>query len=113
MVDQYYYNLRVINNPVHMTKTSFIYISGIATLCLTLPSLAKVTQSNRKGAWTTEQQLAGFKLPEGFVIELVASEKNGLINPIDLTFDDAGRLWTQTAQMYPLDPVTARNLLFG
>ncbi len=92
-----------------MTKTSFIYISGIATLCLTLPSLAKVTQSNRKGAWTTEQQLAGFKLPEGFIIELVASEKNGLINPIDLTFDDAGRLWTQTAQMYPLDPVTGQG----
>jgi len=38
------------------------------------------------------------------VIELVASEENGLVNPIDLAFDDAGRLWTQTAQMYPLDP---------
>ena len=34
------------------------------------------------------------------------SEENGLMNPIDLAFDDAGRLWTQTAQMYPLDPQT-------
>lgn len=41
----------------------------------------------------------------GFVIELVASEKDGVAKPIDLTFDDAGRLWTQTARMYPLDPV--------
>lgn len=54
---------------------------------------------------TPEEELAGFRLPEGFVIELVASEKDGIVNPIDLTFDDAGRLWTQTASMYPLDPV--------
>lgn len=56
-------------------------------------------------AKTPETELAGFKLPPGFVIELVASEKDGVINPIDITFDDAGRLWTQTARMYPLDPI--------
>lgn len=54
---------------------------------------------------TPEEELAGFTLPEGFVIELVASEEDGIVNPIDLTFDDAGRLWTQTARMYPLDPI--------
>jgi putative heme-binding domain-containing protein len=53
---------------------------------------------------TPEEQLAGFNLPDGFVIELVASEREGIVNPVDLTFDDAGRLWTQTARMYPLDP---------
>ena len=52
-----------------------------------------------------EEELAGFSVPEGFVVELVASERDGIVNPIDLTFDDAGRLWTQTAKMYPLDPV--------
>ena len=36
---------------------------------------------------------------------MVASERDRVVNPIDLTFDDAGRLWTQTAEMYPLDPV--------
>ena len=54
---------------------------------------------------TPEEELAGFKLPEGFIIELVASEQDGIINPVQLTFDDKGRLWTQTARMYPLDPV--------
>ena len=29
-----------------------------------------------------------------------------IINPIDLTFDESGRLWTQTATMYPLDPIS-------
>ena len=66
--------------------------------------IIKITQSKRTKAFTPEEELASFTLPEGFVIELVASEENGIINPIDLTFDDAGRLWTQTAEMYPLDP---------
>ena len=59
-----------------------------------------------EGAQSPEQQLESFKLPEGFIIELVASERDGIINPIDLTFDESGRLWTQTATMYPLDPVS-------
>ncbi|MGJ8656610.1 MAG: PVC-type heme-binding CxxCH protein [Akkermansiaceae bacterium] len=68
------------------------------------PVSGKVTKSGGEGALSPAEQLAGFTVPEGFVIELVASEENGLINPIDMTFDDAGRLWTQTARMYPLDP---------
>ncbi|MEM8953297.1 MAG: PVC-type heme-binding CxxCH protein [Verrucomicrobiota bacterium] len=66
----------------------------------------KKTQSARVDPRSPEEQLAGFTVPKGFVIELVASEKHGVINPIDLAFDDSGRLWTQTARMYPLDPLT-------
>ena len=82
--------------------------------CLSLLGLgpwlhAQGIQASRKDPWPAEKQHANFELAEGFVIELVASEKNGLINPIDLTFDDAGRLWTQTARMYPLDPVPGIN----
>jgi putative heme-binding domain-containing protein len=85
----------------------FISVLLVTSLLVGPPTLAqsKKTQSVRTQVYTPEQELAGFKLPKGFVIELVASEKEGLINPIDLTFDDAGRLWTQTATMYPLDPI--------
>ncbi len=76
-----------------------------ATILSSPISFAKKTHSGRTEANTPEEQLAGFTVPDGFVIELVASEKDGVVNPIDLTFDDAGRLWTQTARMYPLDPV--------
>src|SRR5690606_265331 len=65
----------------------------------------KKTHSERAGALTAREQLELFSLPEAFTIELVASEEDGVIKPIDLTFDDAGRLWTQTARMYPLDPI--------
>lgn len=68
-------------------------------------NLSRKTQSTRSEIYTPEKELAGFSVPDGFVVELIASEKDGIVNPIDLTFDDAGRLWTQTAKMYPLDPV--------
>lgn len=83
-----------------MKATSFVFL-----LLLSISVVFGQTHSPRTQAYSPEQQLAGFKLSEGFVIELVASEREGIINPIDLTFDDAGRLWTQTATMYPLDPV--------
>lgn len=69
------------------------------------PKYDKKTQSSRTEIYSPKKELAGFTVPAGFVVELVASEKDGVINPIDITFDDAGRLWTQTASMYPLDPV--------
>jgi len=82
----------------------FVTLS-LCILCLsTFPLQAKKTHSFRTEVRTPEEQLAGFELLDGFVIELVASERDGIVNPIDLTFDDAGRLWTQTAVMYPLDP---------
>jgi putative heme-binding domain-containing protein len=88
-------------------KHFLVFISILLVTSLNPKAFAqsKKTQSVRTKVYTPEQELAGFKVPEGFVIELVASEKDGLINPIDLTFDDAGRLWTQTATMYPLDPI--------
>ena len=85
-----------------------IYI--ISLLAFTsIPLNAKKFLSDRKDPLSPEEEMAGFTVPEGYVIELVASEKNGIINPIDLTFDDAGRLWTQTAGMYPLDPVSGQS----
>ncbi|MGB0993811.1 MAG: PVC-type heme-binding CxxCH protein, partial [Akkermansiaceae bacterium] len=84
-------------------KTTAV-LTALSIVCAT-PAIAKKTHSGRTKAMTPEEERAGFTVPEGFVVELVASEKDGIVNPIDLTFDDAGRLWTQTARMYPLDPV--------
>ena len=64
------------------------------------------THSARTKVLSPEEELAGFTVPEGFVVELVASEKDGVINPIHIAFDDAGSLWTQTAEMYPMDPIS-------
>ena len=90
-------------------KFKYLYFIGLFMLgCNIIPDVIaqqNKVQSVRTKIYTPEEELAGFKVPPGFVVELVASERDSVINPIDLTFDDAGRLWLQTARMYPLDPV--------
>ena len=52
---------------------------------------------------SAEEQLKSFELPEGYEIELVASEERfpELANPVALNFDDAGRLWVAVMPSYP------------
>ena len=52
---------------------------------------------------SAEAQLESFVLPEGYQIELVASEERfpELANPVALNFDDAGRLWVAVMPSYP------------
>ncbi|MFT5409808.1 MAG: putative membrane-bound dehydrogenase-like protein, partial [Verrucomicrobiales bacterium] len=52
---------------------------------------------------TPAQQQAKFVVPEGFVVELIASEVSGVPKPTAIAFDDAGRLWATTAVEYPRD----------
>jgi putative heme-binding domain-containing protein len=49
---------------------------------------------------TPEQEKAGFRLPPGFVIELVACEPE-IHKPMNLAFDDQGRLWVTSSREYP------------
>ncbi|MDP6129037.1 MAG: DUF1080 domain-containing protein, partial [Planctomycetota bacterium] len=64
-------------------------------------TLAKITPI--KSPRTPSQEQASFRVPDGFVVELVASEESGLPKPITVQFDDAGRMWSMTATEYPLD----------
>ncbi len=51
-------------------------------------------------ARTPEEEQAGFQLPEGFTIELYASEPD-IGKPINLSFDAQGRLWVTQSHEYP------------
>lgn len=50
-----------------------------------------------------EDALKSFTLPEGYRIELFASEKEfpNLANPMQISFDDKGRLWVAVMPTYP------------
>ncbi len=51
-----------------------------------------------------EEAIQRFTLPEGFEIQLFASEEDfpDLENPVQFTFDDRGRLWVTTMGSYPM-----------
>jgi putative membrane-bound dehydrogenase-like protein len=50
-----------------------------------------------------EKEKASFKVPDGYEVELVASEKEGVGKPVTMAWDHAGRMWTMTALEYPVD----------
>jgi len=52
---------------------------------------------------SAQEELAGFQVPEGFEVELVAAEAEGIGKFIAVAFDARGRMWTMTALEYPVD----------
>ena len=55
------------------------------------------------GAGSPAAELQGFAVPEGFEVELVASESEGIGKFVAVAFDAGGRMWTMTAMEYPID----------
>ena len=63
-----------------------------------------ISYNNVQGtALTAEEQLKKFHVPEGYEIELVVKESEGLGKFVSVYFDQRGRMWTQTALEYPVD----------
>ena len=54
---------------------------------------------------TPEQERRGFTLPPGFEITLFASEPQ-IAKPINMEFDDRGRLWVSHSLDYPMPAVS-------
>ena len=89
-------------------------IVGLVGLCLlfTAPAIGQEQQSDRPAviphaqdrmpgpALGPEQALAAMTVPEGFRVELVASEPD-LVNPVAMTFDERGRIWVTESLEYP------------
>jgi putative heme-binding domain-containing protein len=46
-------------------------------------------------------QLASFKLADGLEMNLFASEKDGVVKPIQMRWDERGRLWITCSPSYP------------
>jgi len=47
------------------------------------------------------KELASFKVPEGFQVNLFASEREGLTSPLSLRWDPAGRMYVTVTTTYP------------
>lgn len=48
-----------------------------------------------------EEELASFTIQEGFAVNLFASEADGIVKPIQMRWDERGRLWVACAVSYP------------
>ncbi|MBI4625884.1 MAG: HEAT repeat domain-containing protein [Verrucomicrobia bacterium] len=69
-------------------------LAWLAIACLPAESPAQAGLS-------PEEQLASFKLAPGFEVNLFASEADGVANPIQMRWDERGRLWVAGSKVYP------------
>jgi putative membrane-bound dehydrogenase-like protein len=65
---------------------------------LILPKL-KITEEPK--ALTPAEQMATFKLADGYQVNLFASEELGVINPTQISWDEKGRLYVACSPGYP------------
>lgn len=52
-------------------------------------------------ALTPEEQLATFTVADGYEVQLVASEKDGVVKPIQISWDERGRMLVACSPGYP------------
>src|SRR5262249_22863370 len=65
-----------------------------------------------KGPLSPREELATFKVPKGFKVELVASEPD-VIDPVAMAFDEDGRLFVCEMHGYPNKGVATGNITSG
>src|ERR1043165_2289927 len=53
--------------------------------------------------YSPQEALTKMKVPDGFKVDLVASEPD-VVNPIGMSFDDRGRIWITESIEYPRKP---------
>ena len=52
-------------------------------------------------ALTPEEQLATFETTDGFAVNLFASERDGVVDPVQFSWDEQGRLYVACSPSYP------------
>ena len=95
----------LLNNAVLFLQLPawVLLFSGVVGVAVAAQQPLKIGNNAEAQPRTAAEEHASFTVPEGFSIELVASEDTGLPKPIAVVFDDAGRMWSMTATEYPRD----------
>lgn len=78
---------------------SLFLCSALSALCLSTASAISVGGTEKDTS--PEAELASFTVMEGFEVNLFASEKDGIANPVSIRWDERGRLWVLTTTSYP------------
>lgn len=106
---------KLLELPMKFTRFFFQAILWLSFSCLSIAqensSAEKPAEPNspaewygqtiRDSAWRSpSDELQGFHVPEGFQVELVASEPQ-IAKPMNLAFDGKGRLWLSQSVLYP------------
>ena len=76
-------------------------LQSVAGLAAFLAATTTSIQGQSPDPLSPESEQASFKVLPGFEVSLFASERDGVIKPIQIRFDAAGRLWVAGSTVYP------------
>ncbi|MBM3837787.1 MAG: c-type cytochrome [Verrucomicrobia bacterium] len=79
-------------------------IKSVETVCALVAVLSFTPPLFRSFAAESDDpsaELASFQIADGFEVNLFASEKDGVVKPIQMRFDARGRLWVIGSTVYP------------
>src|SRR5688572_16687031 len=79
---------------------TFIVALGAGALCRAADVIPHAQDKPPGPALSPAEALKKMKVPEGFTVELVASEPD-IVNPIGMTIDERGRFWITESLEYP------------
>ncbi len=78
-----------------------LMLLGVGGMALAQQEVIPHAQDKPPGpALSPSEAIAKMVVPEGFTVELVASEPD-IVNPVAMTFDEKGRIWITESLEYP------------
>ena len=80
---------------------------GLPAAPLALPQVAPPTEEIK--GLSPEEQLATFTVAEGYEVNLFASERDGVVKPTQLAWDEKGRLLVACSPTYPQTQASAKR----
>ena len=83
---------------------------GQSVPALVLPQPANAGESPK--ALTPEEQLATFTVADGYEVTLFASERDGVVKPTQISWDEKGRLYVACSPTYPQTQASAKRADF-
>ena len=86
------------SRPVRLLRLLALFTFHFSLFTSPLPAIS--VGSTEKDT-SPEAELASFTVQDGFAVNLFASEKDGVSNPISIRWDERGRLWVLTTTSYP------------
>ncbi len=91
---------RPLRPPVSRPRYAFACCSRYPRFALAADVIPHAQDKPPGPALSPAEAVAKMTVPEGFAVELVASEPE-IVNPVAMTFDERGRIWITESLEYP------------
>ena len=91
-------DIEVLGIPIHSSALKCLVLHTFYAFLIFATAFPASAETDK---YDPAAELASFKLPPGFEANLFASEKDGVIKPIQIRWDTRGRLWVIQSTTYP------------